>query len=301
LLREDEVFRAAVIGLLGLDDIRAGLRQLSDAVTRLVEAVDELRRGMQRVWEEIEKMWRVIAEVREEQRRVWEELAALRDEQVRVWQEIAALREEQRRIWGEISALREEQRRIWQEIATLREEQKRVWDAVSALREEQKTVSLRLQALSDEQRRVANELSRAWQEIGRVWREIRAIKAMEERTSISLEEEANEVVQYYLGRRGITIQTGPARLGDGLEFDIYGVGEAITVIGEAKVRAGPRTVERLVERVRRLGRLRPDALRGRIVVVLYCMRAMPGTAEAAERLGVWLLESGRERTGLPVA
>ncbi len=34
---------------------------------------------------------------------------------------------------------------------------------------------------------------------------------------------------------------------------------------------------------------------GRVIKVIHCLRAMPGAVEEANRLGIWFLESGRER------
>lgn len=70
-----------------------------------------------------------------------------------------------------------------------------------------------------------------------------------ERMIMSLEEEANYVAQYYLGQRGIVVKTGPTYLDARYEFDIYGTNGRVTVVGEAKVRAGPDTVREVNDRV----------------------------------------------------
>lgn len=70
LLKEDEVFRSAV---LGLEEI---LKKLDEHSKILAEQTEEIRR--------------------------------LREEQNKVWKEIVALREEQNRLWGEVKYLRVE-------------------------------------------------------------------------------------------------------------------------------------------------------------------------------------------------
>ncbi len=42
LLREDEVFRYAVLGLLGITDVQSSLRQLTDALDKVLEIVKQL-------------------------------------------------------------------------------------------------------------------------------------------------------------------------------------------------------------------------------------------------------------------
>ncbi len=45
---------------------------------------------------------------------------------------------------------------------------------------------------------------------------------MEEKVGLSLEEEANDVVQYYLKQRGLAMETKPTHLNTKYEFDTYG-------------------------------------------------------------------------------
>ncbi len=58
----------------------------------------------------------------------------------------------------------------------------------------------------------------------------------------------------------------------------------------------PRAVERIVRRIEEAIKLMPEKFPGRVVKVIYCMRAMPGAIEEANKHGIWLLESGRELT-----
>ena len=73
LLREDEEFRYAVAGLIGLEEI--------------LKRIDTLT---------------------EEQTRIWEEIKALREEQTKMWHEIQELRKEQTKMWDEIKRFRED-------------------------------------------------------------------------------------------------------------------------------------------------------------------------------------------------
>ncbi|MGC9180797.1 MAG: hypothetical protein ACP5GZ_11445, partial [Vulcanisaeta sp.] len=98
-----------------------------------------------------------------------------------------------------------------------------------------------------------------------------------------------------LRERGIAVETRPTHLNTKYEFDIYGSNGQLTIVGEAKTRAGPSTVRRVVERIDEVVRTMPDKFPGKVIKVIYCLRAMPGAIEEANRLGVWFLESGRER------
>ncbi len=68
----------------------------------------------------------------------------------------------------------------------------------------------------------------------------------------------------------------------------------LTAVGEVKVRAGGRDVEKTLERAQELLRRWPDKISGRLVPVLYTLVAEPPTVQRAKELGVWLVESKRE-------
>ncbi len=178
MLREDEVFRLAVVGLLGISDVQSSLRQLVNAVGDLTRTVQRLVEGQERLWEE--------------NRRINENIE-------RIWREIRALHEGQERLW-------QENNRIWQEI-----------------------------------RRINENIEKLWQENNKIWRELRGgIRRTLEHVTLSIEEEANDVVQYFLRQRGgVVVETRPTHLNARFEFDVYGTNGRLTIVGEAKTRASP--------------------------------------------------------------
>jgi hypothetical protein len=91
-----------------------------------------------------------------------------------------------------------------------------------------------------------------------------ATKEQFEATAISVEYSGREMVQYLLERRGYRCAAERLRLDADYEFDIYCNAGAITAVGEAKVRAGRRDVERTVERIRELQRRWPEKISGRL-------------------------------------
>ena len=120
-----------------------------------------------------------------------------------------------------------------------------------------------------------------------------------ENITISVEREANNMVQYYLRQRGISISTGPVQFDSEYEFDIYGTNGQLTIVGEAKVRVGPAVIDSTVEKVKEAMRKYPGKFQGKVIIVVYCLRALQDAVERARELGIWLIEDGNETTPFP--
>jgi len=121
-----------------------------------------------------------------------------------------------------------------------------------------------------------------------------ATKEQFEAIAISVEDSGRDMVQYLLEQRGHRCAAERLRVDSDYEFDIYCNAGALTAVGEAKVRAGRRDVERAFERARELQRRMPDKISGRLVVVLYTLVAEPSAVQRAKELKVWLIEGKRE-------
>jgi len=125
-----------------------------------------------------------------------------------------------------------------------------------------------------------------------------ATKEQIESITISVEESGRDMVQYLLEQRGYKCAAERLRLDAEYELDIYCNAGAVTAVGEAKVRAGWRDVERTFERAQELLRRQPDKISGRLVPVLYTLLAEPSAVQRARELRVWLIESRREVVAL---
>jgi hypothetical protein len=79
-----------------------------------------------------------------------------------------------------------------------------------------------------------------------------ATKEQFEAIAVSVEDSGRDMVQYLLGQRGHGCVAERLRVDSEYEFDIYCNAGALTAVGEAKVRAGSRDVERAFERAREL-------------------------------------------------
>ena len=132
-------------------------------------------------------------------------------------------------------------------------------------------------------------------------KDLMTIRELLEELGIHPEDSGREMVQYLLERRGYKCTAERLRLDADYEFDIYCNAGAITAVGEAKVRAGGRDVERALERARELQRRMPERISGRLVAVLYTLVAEPSAVQRARELKVWLIESKREAVSLEEA
>ncbi|WP_243671527.1 hypothetical protein [Vulcanisaeta sp. JCM 16161] len=150
-----------------------------------------------------------------------------------------------------MNKLWEENNKLWQEVRRINENIERLWQ---------------------ENRRINENIEKLWQENNKIWQEIRGIRRTLEHVTLSIEEEANDVVQYFLRQKGVAVETRPTHFNTKYEFDIYGTNGQLTVVGEAKTRAGPSTVRRVVEKINDAVRAMPDKFPGKVIKVIYCLR-----------------------------
>ncbi|PLJ78209.1 hypothetical protein [Infirmifilum sp. SLHALR2] len=101
LLREDEEFRLAVAGLLGLGEILEELRKLREDFNAFVRESEKRWEENARRWEENAKRWEENEKRWEELNKRWEENARLWEENMRRWEENAKRWEENARRWEE--------------------------------------------------------------------------------------------------------------------------------------------------------------------------------------------------------
>jgi hypothetical protein len=102
------------------------------------------------------------------------------------------------------------------------------------------------------------------------------------------------MVQYLLEQRGYKCTAESLRLDADYELDIYCNAGVLTAVGEVKVRAGGRDVEKTLERAQGLQRRQPEKISGKLVPVFYTLVAEPSAIQKAKELKIWLIESKRE-------
>ncbi len=190
-------------------------------------------------------------------------------------------------------ATRQDLRRLERRTAKLEREVQEIKNAVAtkedlkqfATKEDLKRIES-VMATKEDLKRVESNLRRIEDKM--------ATKEQFEAIAVSVEDSGRDMVQYLLEQRGYRCAAERLRLDADYEFDIYCNAGALTAVGEAKVRAGRRDVERAFERMRELLRRWPDKISGRLVPVLYTLVAEPSAVQRARELKVWLIENRRE-------
>jgi chromosome segregation ATPase len=325
MLREDEEFRLAVMGLIGYADLKSSVDRLVEAVNELTKlarahedrlsrveaAIEELTRAVKAHDERLARLETAVEELTKAVRAHEERLTKVEDRLSRIEAAIEeltrAVKAHEERLARLESAVEEltkivkahEERlaKLEERMASAEERLTKVEDRLTRL----EAVVEELAKATRENTRAISELRKAMEHLERRFdRRLTAIENMLNNLTIGLEYEANHVVQHLLKQRGIEIRTGVTYFSRKFEFDIYGVSEQLTVIGDAKVKAGPQTVRRLVRKVRRAMDRYPDRFKGKVVTVLYCLRALPDAIKEAESQGIWLVEDMQPRTGLSI-
>jgi hypothetical protein len=121
-----------------------------------------------------------------------------------------------------------------------------------------------------------------------------ATKEQFEAIAVSVEDSGRDMVQYLLEQRGYKCVAERLRLDAEYELDIYCIAGVLTAVGEVKVRAGGRDVEKALERAQELLRRQPDKISGKLVPVFYTLVAEPSAVQRAKELKIWLIQSKRE-------
>ena len=224
----------------------------------LIEEQHKLWENQNRLWENQNKLWEEVRSLREDQHRLWENQNKLWENQNRLWEEVKALREGQNKLW-------ENQNKMWEEIKNLREEENKLWEEVKRLREE---TSREIKALRDEQK---------------------SMRVMLERLTLSVEDEARDVISYRLRRElGIDVQLDRIFVNE-REINIYGVSGEVCVIGEATVRLGVSLVEELEEKIELIKKEKPELLKPKLIKVIYADYSVPRALELASNYNIWVL------------
>jgi len=130
-------------------------------------------------------------------------------------------------------------------------------------------------------------------------REVTEIRRYIERTSITLEEEAKEVLEYRLMKKGIPVELKRLMLPE-IEVNIYGVYGDMCMVGEVSTRLGAKLIDELGEKLETLKSKHPSLLKSKIIKVLYTMVATDEALEKAKKEGIWVLKATADLTPPPI-
>lgn len=261
-LEEDEEFRYAVAGLIGISELLKRLDKLEANQEKLWMEVKSLREGQ-------EKLLLEVKSLRKGQEKLWLEIKSLREDQEKLWLEVKSLRENQEKLWLEVKSLREEQEKLWMEV-------KNLWLEVKGLRENQEKLWMEVKSLRENQEEMLDDL--------------RKLRVSFERLTLSVEEEGRDVVKHRL-KDELNIDIPIDRIWvDDREINIYGASGDICVIGEATVRLDVKLLDELEEKIAYIRGRRPDLLKPKLIKVVYADYAVPSALEKARDKGVWVVK-----------
>jgi predicted nucleic acid-binding Zn-ribbon protein len=317
LLREDEEFRLAVMGLLGYSDVKSSVDRLVEAVgeltkavkshderlTRLENAVEELTKAVKAHEERLTRLENAVEELTKAIKAHEERLTKVEDRLTRLENAVEELTKAVRshedrltKVEDRLTRLENAVEELTKAVRSHEERLAKVEERLTKVEDRLTRLERAVEELTKAVRSHEERLTRIERKMVNVERRLSRIERTLDNITISLEDEANYMVQYLLKQRGIVVKTSGIFFDSKYEFDIYGGDGDVTVIGEVKSRASPRTVQRLVNKVRRVMGKWPERFKGRVIIVLYCLRALPGTVEEAGRQGVWLMEDLEEKT-----
>jgi len=126
------------------------------------------------------------------------------------------------------------------------------------------------------------------------------IEAYMERTSLTLEEEAREVIAYRLREKGIAIMNISSLILEDMEIDIYATDTNLCLIGEAKTRVSAKLIEEVDKDIEKLCIKYPNYLKDKVIKVVYGMQVLPDAVDEARKRGIWLVTANKEITELNI-
>ncbi|MFN4336752.1 MAG: hypothetical protein ACK4FV_04115 [Candidatus Nitrosocaldus sp.] len=291
LIEYDSGFRYAIAGAIGYKDMLDRFTALQEEMNkRFLELGNRIAENQARNDERFLRLEERIAKVEEEIRDLREETNRLREDTNKLIEETNRLREDM------LEGFRrhdEEFKRHWESIENLRrdmqegfrrhdEEFKRHWESIEKLRQD-----------------MLEGFRRHDEEFAKIRKDIREIRAYMEKTSITLEEEAREIIEYRLRERGLPIGITRLELAD-IEIDIYGIDSDYCIIGEVKTRASPNVIERVDKDIEILCKKHPEYLRKKVIKAIYAMQITSDAVKEGERRNIWIVTAKGELTELKI-
>jgi len=259
LLEEDKGFRYTVAGLIGYKEV---MDRLADVTQILIGVKDNIASMSDEIRGLRQEMMEINRRREEDMRRHEERMEQLRQEM------IEGFNKRDEMIQSIIREMHEGFRRSDERMEQLRQE-------------------------------MMAEIKRHDKLFRSIDRRLRNIESYIERTSITLEEEAREVIAYRLREKGIIMSIGNLVLPD-VEIDIYATDTATCLIGEAKTRVSTNVIDKVDKDIEELCRRYPEYLRDKVIKVVYGMQVLPGAIEEAKKRGIWLVTANKELTELNI-
>lgn len=162
------------------------------------------------------------------------------------------------------------------------------------LRREQARLAEELVKLREDFNKMREDFNRMYEHMNagfaRIERRLGRVERTVEKLTLDIEEEARIVVRHRLKEMGYEVEIGALMLPK-VEINIYGVSGDLCIIGESTIRASADVIDEMNEKIEKLKKLYPDALRPKILKVIYVCLALPDLIERAKKEGVWVLKA----------
>ena len=242
LLKEDEVFRYAVMGLLGVADLRSDLKRLADALDKVLGIVGQLADGQRQTLE-------VVKGLAEGQARLMDAVRQLADNQVK-------LMEGQSRLMDVVKELAEGQRELMNMTRQVLETVQRLADVETKHLEITQRILEEIKALREGQEELRVGLSNLRRDVGGLSRSV----------GMLIERDVRHYLPAWVrDALGIGIDRLRRRVVEGVgEFDGYAEAGNKVVVAEVKETLRLRDVEGFLEKVNKLR----QAVAGREVIAI---------------------------------
>jgi len=280
LLKEDEEFRYAMIGLLGLEDTRKALSKLTRAIGKLATAQARLGKSVEGLAKRVEEL--AAAQLRLEKR--MEELAAAHLSLERRVEELA------KRV-DALAAAHESLTKRMEELAAAHASLERRVEELAKRVEELAAAHLSLEKRVEELAKSVLKLTDAVQNLAR------EVGRLSETVGFGLKDVARFVVPGWLHRHeGIEVEDLVRRFftveGEEVEINLYGEGlregRRVYILGEAKSRIYGDDVWRFYSAASNVAKLLKG---GDAYMLMFGFYVHPTAEKAAEKLGVKLIAS----------
>jgi chromosome segregation ATPase len=305
LLKEDEEFRYAVVGLLGL-------QRLEEAIARLIDIQVNMEARLKNVEEAVAKLSEdILSKLVDNVTRLADNVIKLADRVAMLVDTISSMESRLAKVEEAVVRLADIQARQEERLSKTEERLAKVEDRLSKVEEAWIRSEERLAKVEERLVRVEERLEEHDKKFNAILAELRDLKskhdkrlsnieAYMERTSLTLEEEAREVIAYRLRDKGIAIMNISSLILEDIEIDIYATDTNLCLIGEASTRVSAKLIEEVDKDIDKLCRKYPNYLKDKVIKVVYGMQVLPDAVDEARKRGIWLVTANKEITELSI-
>jgi len=311
LLKEDEEFRYAIIGLLGLQRLENAIARLTDShielkniVVRLSEAQANMESRLSKVEEAVVRLNDAIARLTDSHIELKNIVVRLADIQARQEERLAKVEERLSKVEEAVIELMNTVMELRNITAKLADIQARQEERLTKVEERLSKVEDRLVRIEERQEEHDKKFNAILAELSDLRskhdKRLSNIEAYMDRTSLTLEEEAREVIAYRLREKGIAIMDISSLILEDMEIDIYATDTNLCLIGEASTRVSAKLIEEVDKDIEKLCKKYPNYLKDKVIKTVYGMQILPDAVDEAKKRRIWLVTANKEITELGI-